>query len=74
MFGIGSDGEQRLGGGAEENAVDDALVLVGDGGNLFGEGEDDVEIPDGQQFALARLRATRRGPVTGTWGNAGSGR
>ena len=33
VLGIGSDGAQGLGGGAEEQAVDERLVLIGDGGN-----------------------------------------
>ena len=44
MFGIGSDGGQGLGRGSEQNAVDEIFVLVGDGGDLFGHGEDDMKI------------------------------
>jgi hypothetical protein len=50
MFGIGGDGLQRLGRGAEENAVDRRLVLMGDGGNLFGQRQNDVKILRGEKF------------------------
>lgn len=33
MLGIGGDDAQGLGGGAEEQAVDECLVLIGNGGN-----------------------------------------
>ena len=33
VLGIGGDGAQGLGGGAEEQAVDERLVLIGDGGD-----------------------------------------
>src|SRR6516225_1372557 len=54
VFGIGSDREQRFGRRAEQQVVDDRLVLVGDRGDLGGQGEDDVEIADRQQIGLAR--------------------
>ncbi len=44
MLGIGSDGRQGLGSGSEEYAVDEIFVLVSDGSNLFGNGEDDMKI------------------------------
>ena len=44
MLGIGSNGGQGLGSGSEENAVDEILVLVSDGRDLFGNGEDDMKI------------------------------
>lgn len=44
VFGIRRDRVQRLGGRAEENVVDDLLVLIGDGGDLLGHGEDHVEV------------------------------
>ena len=44
MFRIGSDGRQGLGGSAKQDAVDDRFVLVSDGSDLFGDGEDDMEI------------------------------
>ena len=51
--GIGGDGEQRLGRGAEQQVVDHRLVLVGDRGDLGRQGEDQVEVADRQQIGLA---------------------
>ena len=45
---LGSDHAERLGGGAEEQTVDDGLVLGGDLGDHRGHGEDDVEVLGGQ--------------------------
>ena len=50
--GVSGDGEQCLGRRAEQQVVDDRLVLVGDRGDLSGQGEDDVEIADRQQICL----------------------
>jgi hypothetical protein len=50
MLGIGSDGRQSLGRGSEENAVDEIFVLVSDGSNLFGNGEDDMKIVRVENF------------------------
>jgi hypothetical protein len=36
MLGVGGDGEQRLGGGPEQDGVDLGLVLVGDVGDRAG--------------------------------------
>ena len=44
MFGIGSDGGLGLGCGAKQNVVDDLFVLVSDGSDLFGDGEDDMKV------------------------------
>ena len=49
VAGVGGDRAQRLGDGAEEQSVDDGLVLRGDLGDSRGHGEDDVEILGGQQ-------------------------
>ena len=55
MFGIGSDGGQGLGRGAKQNAVDDLLVLVSDGSDLFGDGEDDMKIVWRENFGRSLL-------------------
>ena len=44
MLGIGSDGRQGLGGSSKQNVVDNFFVLVSDGSDLFGDGEDDMKI------------------------------
>ena len=55
MFRIGSDGSQGLGGGPKQDAVDDRFVLVGDGSDLFGNGEDDMEIVRREDFGRSLL-------------------
>src|SRR6516165_12344675 len=50
MFGIGSDSGQGLGHGSKQNVVDDFFVLVSDGSDLFGDGEDDMEIVRGEDL------------------------
>ena len=47
VAGVGGDRAQRLGDGAEEQAVDDGLVLGGDLGDRRGHGEDDMEVLGG---------------------------
>ena len=54
VSGIGSDGEQRFGRRAEQQVVDDRLVLVGDRSDLGRQRKDHVEIADWQQIGLAR--------------------
>jgi hypothetical protein len=44
MLGISGDGGQGLGRSSEQNAVDEIFVLVSNGGDLFGEREDDMKI------------------------------
>jgi hypothetical protein len=51
--GTGGDGAQGLRRSAKENTVNHFFVLIGDGGNLFRQGEDDVEVRNGQKFRLA---------------------
>ena len=55
MLGIGGDGEQRLGGDVEQQAVDHGLVLVGDVGDRRRQREDHVVVLHRQQIGLARL-------------------
>ena len=53
IFGIGSDGADRLGRGLEEDIVDDRLVLKGDRCERGRHGEDEMEIRDWQKFGAA---------------------
>jgi len=53
VFGIGGDREQRFRRRAEQQVVDDNLVLVGDRSDLGRQREDHVEIADRQQIGLA---------------------
>ena len=50
MFGIGSDGGEGLGRGAEQNAVDEIFVLVSNRGDRFRQGEDDMKIRSRENF------------------------
>ena len=53
MLGIGCDGGQGLGGGSEQNAVDEIFVLVRNGSDLFGNGEDDMKIVRLENFGCS---------------------
>ena len=52
---VGGDITHRLGRGAEQNGVDDALVLERDLRRRGRQGEDDMEIRHRQQFGLPRF-------------------
>ena len=49
---IGSQRGQGFGGRLEQDGVDDRLVLERDGADRCGDGEDDVEVGHGEEFAL----------------------
>jgi len=53
VLGVGRNRDQGLGGGFEQQVIDDRLVLIGDVGDRPRQREDDVEIGHGQQFGLA---------------------
>ena len=53
MTGVGGDGAQGRGGAAEQDVVDDALVLQGNRGDRLGDGEDHMEVRHRQQVGLA---------------------
>ncbi len=55
VLGIGGDGQQRLGGHVEQQAVDHGLVLVRDVGDRRRQREDHVVVLDRQQIGLPRL-------------------
>jgi hypothetical protein len=63
MFGISSDGGQGFGYGSKQNVVDDLLVLVSDGSDLFRDGENDMKIVRGEDFghSLPDPLGTREG-------------
>ena len=52
VFRIGSDGLESFGRGAEENAINDFLVLNRNGCNLFGHRKDHVKIRTVENFRL----------------------
>src|SRR5713226_10408060 len=68
MLGIGSDGGQGLGGGSEQNAVDEIFVLVSNSGDRFGEGEDNMKIRSRENFRFPFFDpfGTRQGLALGT--------
>ena len=59
VLGIGGDCAQGLGGGAEEKAVDERLVLIGDGGNGLRQREDDVKVLCVEKFGATILQPLR---------------
>ena len=71
MPGIGSDDAQRLGGGGEQDAIDDGLIVESDLGDRRRHREDDVEVRHRQQLGLSvgqplgtrQCRALRAVPV-----------
>jgi hypothetical protein len=50
---IGGDGDERLGGGLEQDVVDHGLVLVGDVGDQRRQCEDHMVGRNGQQLGFA---------------------
>ena len=65
MLGIGGDGGERLGRGAEQDRIDGGLVLEGDRADRRRQGEDDVEVRHRQQLGLpGREPLQPRQPLT----------
>ncbi len=59
VLGIGGDGAQRLGCGTEKDAVEDPFVVEGDGGDLFGQRENNMEIGGVQELGSALVDPPR---------------
>ena len=55
VFGIGSNLEESVGGGPKQQAVNQNLILEGEGSQNVGQSEDDMIVGDGQQFGRALL-------------------
>src|SRR5215813_12013516 len=70
VLGIGGDREQRFGCRAEQQVVDDRLVLIGDWSDLGGQREDHVEIADRQQIGLASSEPVLRRRALTLWAMA----
>src|SRR6202158_4768887 len=51
MFGVGGDLQEGFGRGAKENAVNNPLVLEGQGSDHLRQREDDVKVLDRQQWS-----------------------
>ena len=56
----------------EKDRIDGGLVVEGDGGDRLGQGEDDVEVRDRQQFALSILQPFAFAPRPGHFGQCRS--
>jgi hypothetical protein len=56
VFGIGCDFQQSLCAGGEQQIVKQARVFQGQHIEFMGHGENDMEIADSQEFALAGLQ------------------
>ena len=54
---VSGNGQHGVRGGLEQEIVDHGLVLVGDGSDLGGQREDNVEIGDLQQLGLIQASA-----------------
>lgn len=55
VFGIGSDLEESLGRGSKQQAVNQNLILQGQGSQKVGQSEHHMIVGDGQQFGGALL-------------------
>jgi hypothetical protein len=66
----GGDGEQRFRRRAEQQVVDDSLVLIGDRRDLGGQCEDHVEIADRQQIGFAGRKPILRRRALTLWAMA----
>ena len=77
MLRVGGDGDERLGGGPEQEIVDDGLVLERDRADRRRQGENDVIIGDRQEFRLALGEPLSRRRALTLWAvavAAGNGR
>ena len=74
MLRVGGDPRQGRARGPEQQIVDGGLVLEGDGGDLGGQGEDDVEVADREEVGLAGGEPVPRRRTLAAWGSAGYGR
>ena len=54
--GVSGDCSESLGCRAEEDVVDLCFILVGDSGNLLGNGKNDVEVFGVEEFCLTILQ------------------
>ena len=70
MFRIGGDLQEGLGRGAKEHAVNNPLVLEGQGCDRLRQCEDDVKVLDRQQLASALFEPRRAGGALALWAMA----
>ena len=67
MLRVGGDPRQGRARGPEQQIVDGGLVLEGDGGDLGGQGEDDVEVADREEVGLAGGEPVPRRRTLAAW-------
>jgi hypothetical protein len=67
MFGVGGNGAQGFRSGPKENVVHHFLVLVSDGGNLFRESKDDMEVLGVEELGLTILDPLGAGQRLALW-------
>src|SRR5271165_5246853 len=67
VLGISADGEQGLRGGAEQDAVEFLLVLIGNRCNLIWYSEDHVEVLGVQELGLTILEPLSPGERLAFW-------
>ena len=70
VLGIGGNDAEGLGGDAEEKAVDERLVLIGNGGNGLRQREDDVKVLCVEKFGATILQPLCAGQRLAAGGNA----
>jgi hypothetical protein len=56
MLGSSRNLQECRGAGLEEQAIEEALILIGEGRQLVREGEDHLYVAGGQEFLSARLQ------------------
>lgn len=67
MFWIGSNRQQRLRRGFEQQVINDRLVLEGDVGHLGRQREHDVEVADRKKVGLALRKPCPRSSALALW-------
>jgi hypothetical protein len=67
MFGIASYFQKGFRTGAEQEVIEDPLVLQGELGKLVGQGEDNMDVGDRQEFVLASRDPLIAGSALAFW-------
>jgi DUF971 family protein len=67
------DFDQCLGCGCEQQIVELSRAGQSKDVEFMGNGEDNVEVADGEQFLMSGLDPLLAGPRPGTWDSAGCG-
>jgi hypothetical protein len=67
MFGFGGYFQKGFGTGAEQEVIEDPLVLQDELGELVGKGEDNMDVGDRQEFVLASRDPFIAGSALAFW-------